>query len=300
MATDWSEERPTIDLVKATVTVPEVAEMLGFEPNSQDKIPSFQNPDERTPSLHLYEDHWYDYSAGVGGDVFDLIAAYEPGVTLNEAVRLIWKRALRAGKEPGDVEHQPVRQVKDFTEELPGHMTVEQWSGWQQLLGVVVPLTCRVSEDGDLLIPHADRDGVYGVKVRTPAGAKSAWPGSQFTKRLYHPFGWVVTPGRNWNPAGIAVIAEGESDSWALASRLPADVFALPSGAQSWKDSWLEDLKPYSDVLLAMDNDKTGQEALTKLLAKIPNSRRLEIPQLAKDVRDALAKFPGWNPAEQL
>ena len=93
METDLAEIQPTIELVKQTVTVPEVAELLGFEPNSQQKIPSFANPDERTPSLHLYEDHWYDYGTGQHGDVIDLVAAAYPGSTINEIVRMVWSRA---------------------------------------------------------------------------------------------------------------------------------------------------------------------------------------------------------------
>lgn len=297
--TDLAEVRPTIELVKQTVTVTEVAEMLGLEPDRHDKITSPWNPDERTPSCHLYEDHFWDFSTGRGGDVIDLVQAIYPELTTMSAVYQIWSKALRAGKEPGDVERQPVRQIKDFSEELEGYAT----GGHPFFDELGPPANCRYDYDSyggvDLLIPHADQDGVYGVKVRHLNGRKDAWPGSQFTKRLYDPLGWRPV---DRDPGAVCIITEGETDCWALQAALPFDeVFALPSGAQSWKDSWLEDLKPFERIWIATDNDTTGVDARHKLLARIgERARTFEVPALAKDVREALSMFPDWDPAAQL
>jgi hypothetical protein len=294
--TDWSEQQPTIELLKQTITVPEVAEMLGLEPNSQGKITSPFNPDERTPSCHLWEDHWYDFSTGKYGDAIDLVRAFDPEMTVPVALNKIWYRALKAGREPGDVEKLPVRQVQDFTEEFylmnaavydDGH--AHPYFGWQKMN---VPANCRIDEAGRLLIPHQDQDGIYGVKVRHPDGRKDAWPGSQFTKRLYDAAGWV---GRFMTTT--AVICEGESDAWALQEHTSAEVFALPSGAGSWKDSWLEDLEPFDKVWLCMDNDRAGDAARDKLTRKIGFLRveHLRVPPLFNDAREAIAG--GWKPS---
>lgn len=298
--TDWSEERPTIELVKETITVPEVAELLGLEANEQDKITSPFNQDERTPSCHLYEDHWYDYSAGKGGDVVDLVRVFYPDMSVPRAVKLIWNRALRAGREPGDVERQPVRQVQDFSQQLAG-LTLDPAiiQGWSEKLGVPIPGNCRHQATVDLLIPHEDQDGVYGVRVRHQDDSKESWLGSQFTKRLYDPFGWGEGYGAI---GGECVITEGETDCWALQSVLHNDdgawppVFALPSGAQSWKDSWLEDLEPFDKVWLCLDNDDAGNKAREKLTRKIGYLKveQLRVPPLYNDARKAIAA--GWRP----
>lgn len=294
--TDWAEQRPTIELVKQTVTVPEVAELLGLEPNSQNKIASFDNPDERTPSLHLYEDHWWDFAAGKGGDVIDLVQAAHPGTTVEQAVRQLWTRALKAGKEPGDVEREPVRQVVDFTGTLEYAFPVVPVTfeaTWEARLGVRPPRGCRGSAD-ELWIPHRDLEGTYGVKVRRADGSKDALTGSQFTKRLYDPDGW--RPRRfSW---AQCIVAEGESDCWALSGvfRWTAPVLALPSGAQSWKDSWLTDLEPFEKVWICTDNDRAGEQAREKLTGKIGylKAEQLRVPPLYNDAREAIAA--GWKP----
>jgi hypothetical protein len=308
--TDWSEERPTIELVKQTVTVAEVAELLGFEPDSSGKITSPWNPDERTPSCHLYEDHFHDFSTGKHGDVIDLVRAFNPDLTVPEAVRKVWLRALRCGKEPGDVERQPVRQVVDFSAELYEYNDDKFIRCSPSDPGVIntpfedlnPPAGCRWDYLRDeLLIPHADQDGVYGVKVRHADDTKSSWPGSQFTKRLYDPHGWAVNDGLFRD---VCVITEGESDCWALQAALSdpelggavPTVLALPSGAASWKDAWLEDLEPFEKVYLCMDNDRAGQAARDKLTRKIGwlKAEQLRVPGLYNDAREAITA--GWKP----
>lgn len=298
MSTDWSEEQPSIELLKSTVTMYDVVELLGLEPDSQGKIISPWNPDERTPSCHVYEDHVYCYSTGHAGDIVDLVQALAPGTSWRKAVWMLWNRALRSGKEPGDVETAPVREVVDFSEELAKYHVGHPL--WADVIGCPLPPTVRQNEvTGDLLIPHQDQDGVYGVKIRAQDGAKTSWPGSQFTKRLYSPWGWQLN-----SYATTAIITEGESDAWHVSAltgdgefdqyRQP-EVFALPSGAGSWKDSWLKDLEPYTRVILIMDNDRAGEQARDKLTRKIGWGRveNSFVPALYNDVREAVAN--GWR-----
>ena len=307
MTIDWSDERPSIDLVKQTVTLPEVAELLGLEPDRNGKIRSPFNPDENTPSCHLYEDHFYDFSTGRGGDVVDLVQLLtrdeETGeqMPFGKAVWMIWNRALRAGKEPGDVEAVAPRNLVDFGEEFYG-MTFEPGSYWPELLGCPLPATVRMEDDGTkLLIAHQDEDGVYGVKIRELNGAKMSWPGSQFTKRLYHPHGWPEWHnGRAAWPGNVAIITEGESDCWHVENIIgltdrPIEVLALPSGAGSWKDSWLRDLDQFDRVVIVMDNDRAGEQARDKLRSRIGwlKVEDAYVPQLFNDVREAV--LAGWD-----
>jgi hypothetical protein len=280
--TDWTEERPTFELVKRTVTLPEVVEMLGLELDSSDKIRPPWRPDERSPSCHIYTDHFYDYGSGTYGDLFDFVQLIDPDVPLSKVLWLIWNRALGSGKEPGDVQAEPVREIVDFTPELSAHPS---WS-----LPVNDPYGRRA--DGEtMLVPHREGKVTYGVKTRGPDG-KRAWPNSMFTHRLYDPWGW----------ASLAlfdhiVICEGESDCWALEDALPeARVLALPSGAGAWKDHWLKDLNGYDEIHLCMDNDRAGKSALDKLISKIGHDRAkpLRVPQLFNDAREALEA--GWTP----
>tara|TARA_R110002073_G_scaffold1632_6_gene11427 strand:- start:157 stop:1005 length:849 start_codon:yes stop_codon:yes gene_type:complete len=279
MNEDFEEVRPTVDLVKQTITMVEVAEMLGYDPDRNDKIRPPWNESENTPSCHIYEDHWFDYSTGKGGDFIDFIQSIDPDMTFGKALWDTWRRALNVGKEPGDVEAIKIRVLEDFTEELQRYPT---WCGVDQY--------GRHGDGSTMLIPHREPGRVYGVKTR--AGRKAAWPGSQFTHRLYHPFGWSIDESRTG-----CLIAEGESDAWALTEQnLGVEVFALPSGAGAWKDHWMSDLERYESVWLCMDNDRAGATAREKLTRKIGFGRaeNLRVPQLYNDAREAIEA--GWIP----
>jgi hypothetical protein len=277
-----------VEAMKQTVTVPEVAELLGLEVGFDGKIVSPFNPDERTPSCHLYDDHFYDYSTGRWGDLFDLLMAFDPGLKMSQAVNKIRMRAVKVGKQHGDVEAEKPRELLDFS-------TRTEWGLYQDSdLHIRYEYDTSMLE-GDLLVPHREPGRVYGVKVRGRDG-KGSWAGSQFTHRLYDPMGWS----KSYFPAPIAVICEGESDCWALRSvpyvEHQADVYALPSGSSCWRDHWLKDLECYGDVRVCMDNDRAGQQARDKLIRKIGYDRCLElkVPQLYGDAREAIDA--GWRP----
>ena len=276
--------------LKQTITVPEVAELAGLDITAGDKIISPWNPSERTPSAHLYEDHIHCYSTGQGGDIFDLVVAINPGATIGDAVKMLHRRAVSVGKEYGDVELAQPRMRKDFRPDIDGFFQLKEFNGIN-LAGF------NVRKSGaEIRIPHQDAEGIYGVKIRNPHG-KSSLPGSQFTLHLYDPYGM------HYPITGVdtLVICEGESDCWAMERALnptdsTVDVWALPSGAATWKEHWLAELQPYQSVWVCMDNDQAGKRARDKLMSKIgyERTRELRVPQLYGDAREALAA--GWQP----
>lgn len=287
----WDELSPDDQLaaLKGTVTVTDVALLIGLEPDSHDKIRSPWNPEERTASCHLYDDHFFDYSTGKGGDIFDLVMALNPGTTLPQAVRAIRSRAVRAGKQYGDVETVVPREIMDFSKELGKLAKLDVYLGLD-----VREFELRQDADGNVIVPHQSPEiGTYAVKVRWKGGGKSAWAGSQPSYRLYDPLRWL-------RPVATTdvVLAEGESDAWALtlATGFEIDVLALPTGVGAWRDHWLEDLKPYSRVYICTDNDKAGHAGREKLTRKIGWGRaeQLHVPPLFNDAREAIAS--GWHP----
>jgi hypothetical protein len=307
---EWSEETPTFELVKSMVTVPEVLELLGIEVTGGNKFRLRE--EDRTPSVHAYEEHYYDYSTGIGGDVVDLVVAVT-GMPVGKALWTIWNRGLRAGMEPGDVERTEVRSVENFYDSIPWQNARDHH--YDALGRRLTPAGCDYdwltsqqyvvpSEDG-LLVPHWDlslfgEDGklrVHGVKIRRHDGAKQAWTGSQFTHRLYE-LCWT-----HQLPVTECWLVEGESDSWALHGHFRSldncdvpPIFALPSGAATWRDTWLEQLASYETVYVCTDNDVAGKSARDKLHSKIGWGRVKDvlIPDLLNDLREALVA--GWQP----
>lgn len=288
-------------MLKTALTMTEVVELCGRDVN-HDKVRPPWNPIERTPSTHLYEDHFYDYGSGRHGDIFDWIgeeflAEGEEPPSLGKRIDRLRMLALKGGKEPGDVDAVPVRKL----ENLDIHFMTDATEPID-ILGYPTSTYGTVVDraTGDVLVPHWEwlEDEsylVYGIKIRGANGQKRSVPGSQFTHRLYHPRGWSGLQ----CPSEVCVITEGESDCWAMTSVLEGqgvDVFALPSGASSWKDAWLPNLASYTEVRLCFDNDRAGEQALDKLTRKIgfDRVRPLRVPPLYNDAREAIEA--GWEP----
>lgn len=289
MSEDWSETKPTIELIKSMVTLPQVLELLGIECTSVGKFRLRE--EDATPSVQAYEDHAYDFGSGKHYDVLDLVMEVK-GWDLWKAMTTIWNRGLRAGLEPGDVETLARPEPIDFAEELSVFPLVYTVPGDVHYGHLYPDPLCRVDAAGNLLIPHR-HDGTHGVKVRSLTGQKSAWPGSQFTAHLYKTHG-------NNRYFETAILLEGESDLWALehfyGDNDMVDVYALPSGAGAWKDHWLEELEGYSKVVICFDNDRAGEAARDKVTRKVGWDRAAQmfVPQLLNDVREAIGR--GWTP----
>lgn len=299
MSTDVTDMdlQEKIDLIRSSLTPLDLADMFELEVH-RDKIISPFNTAERTPSCHLYEDGWFDYGTGKHGDVIDLYRALT-GHGLGRAVNRLLEGAQRMDADPDRVVRKPV-ELPDLTEqwdaEESGDWFIDDWL--PRLSGVAEDELVALHENdmvkfqgGQLLIAHYHEHGIVrGIKIRSATGAKSAVPGSTFACGLYGTWHAVTPP-------PVAVIAEGESDCWALAGfSREADVYALPSGAGLWKDAWLEQLSGYDTIYTAFDNDRAGRNATEKVRKAIGwgRWRELTVPSLFNDCREAMAA--GWEP----
>jgi len=275
------------DQVKATLTMLEVLSILGFEPpNREGKISSLQNRDERTPSLHIYEKDWFDYSTGKGGDVIDF-AMQAKGLTYHEALeRLSDKRfdPMRVKKNrPGikPMENLSVRFREEPEATGQGYQKAEQFveRKWpflqiEDLLDFGVKAT-----DTELWTPHEDASGIIrGVKIRsTSNGSKRAVTGSTFTSQLYKVRELESTP--------LAVLVEGESDLWCVEKWLringlasAAFGYALPSGAATWRPNWKDSFNRHQHTLVCLDDDLAGKLATDRILEELKTATAVAPP----------------------
>jgi hypothetical protein len=304
---DWEEMTvgDKIAAIKATISPRDLVDLLDDLDVIGDKIRSPHNPGERTPSCHLYDDHWFDYSTGKGGDVIDL-AILLTGSTWNAAVGLLARAAQSEDLDIGRIARPAVaEELPDMTDDYQTvarrylSLGLEQQVLADRIPGVL-PNTWRalvknrsVTVEGEtILIPHIHDGVVRGVKVRGVNGQKSAWPGSKFTCGLYR----FNTGVEYWSPTTMCVITEGETDCWALTGLVDADVFSLPSGAGLWRKEWLDELDRYDRIFTAFDNDHAGQQATEKVRASIGwgRWRQLQVPPFYNDVREAI--IVGWKP----
>jgi hypothetical protein len=260
--------------IKRTMTMREVVRIIGLpDPDRSGKIRSIRNPTEKTPSLHLYEYDWHDFSTGDHGDQIDLVQI-ALGVSHMKALEVLSRNATLTVK-PRAMNEVPY-VLSDYTARFQGALegTAQHADDWEKIISEKWPtLTLvdlfkydvKIIDTGALWIPHWVHDPaahmvkVRGIKVRhLPDASKAAVPGSNFTSGLYRPD--LGKAGRH------AVVAEGESDAWVLAKMLEkrdVAVFALPSGASTLKDRFIDQLSFYRTVGLAMDDDEPGDKART-------------------------------------
>lgn len=261
------------------------------------KITSMFNPDENTPSMHVYDDHFHDFSTGKSGDVIELIQIVK---------HCNFATAIEYLEEEADVERLPIRvhiEKRKDVFQMPdllyydGHMrtvipspkgvNLDTWD-WMFEKGI---LGVR-RDDSAVAVIHYDAETgrPNGVKYRHPDGLKTAEPGSEFSKSLY----WV----KSEPMAKSCVILEGESDLWAWmgwADECP-QLFALPCGAGTWRDEWLKTLERFDHIWICMDNDAAGLRARDKIALKVGYGRAefVKLPQLYNDVRAAIIE--DWVP----
>lgn len=280
--------------VKARWTMPLLIEHLTGEPvPANNKIHSIFNPDDMTPSMHIYDDHAHDFSTGWGGDVIALVQAVKRCSFLS-ALEILGEEAdslkLDAVERP-KVERPEFKVPKLYWHQgrevrLPAPRGVTD-AMWNYLFdNRYLALT---DHPGTVAIPHYHAGKIVGVKYRSGTGAKTAEPGSCFTRGLYDV---GLIPG--YQPA---FIVEGESDCWALQGLFftEAGVYALPSGAGTIRPEWFEPLKDYKRVYVCLDNDRAGNEARDKILRLTHwQFDRLDVPPMFNDVREAIAG--GWKP----
>lgn len=283
--------------IKASVGPLDLADSLDLDV-VDGKIHSPYNQADDTPSCHLYEDHFYDYSTGNGGDVIDLYMLLAK-CSWGSAVNRLLKGAMAMDADVGRIQRPTVVEA-DLTDQW--RQLREDYHSYATFwVGQLKPLTAEflwdmhlnnqlIAGEDTMWIPHWHNGKVTGIKIRQRDGRKSAVPGSQFGRGLYF--------ADRWPDNRVAVIAEGESDCWAMAQALDStvNVYALPGGAGLWRDQWLQELQQYGKVYTCFDNDQAGQKATEKVRRAVGWGRwqELKVPQLYNDAREALAA--GWVP----
>lgn len=257
---------------------------------------------EGTDSCAVYEDGWFCFGCGKGGDGIQFmkelgmgwgkIMAYLEGMGLDSTV----ERGPR--KEP---------EVLDMTDTFLREATFKGLVDAEALVQAKWPhLGLRWLQtkagvgvgDYNLLIPHYGLGGlIVGIKTRSllPArlGAKAAYPGSTFTSCLYGP---VRARG-----ASDCWLCEGESDTFTLSHYSEGltngfQVFGLPCGVQTWRDEWLEQLRGYQ-VVICLDADEPGRSAMDRISHRLEKAEIKSYQVSLEDGEDVTSAYlKGWRP----
>lgn len=290
------------DHIKESVSMEQVLELLEMEPpNRQHKIQSISNLADNTPSLHIYHDHWFDYSTGEGGDQIKFVEMVT-GCTFGEALSMLGGKATVSTRSKYGVSRPKLEDLTDrFDSECIGSDSAYARTAgfvagkWPFLdLDDLIGFGVKVTEHA-LWIPHRDRqDVVRGIKVRdTYSGAKHAVKGSRFTSFLYR-----VEAVRQ---SGVALLVEGESDLWCVQKWINSRglggsvrAYALPGGAGTWRDEWTSIFDDHPVTILCLDDDNAGREATLRLTEAIGAHRTGSLVPPGGRVAEAIDDADTW------
>ena len=301
---DFDNQQDLKDYVKANVTMDDVLEMCNIELPNNRKITSIYNPEENTPSLHVYTHDFFDFSTGRGGDQITFVMDHF-GTSYNKALRFLARFTtdlISEGPARNETPEKPIDLTDRFYNEPEGldadyanaRLLISR--KWPTLtLDDLLVFSVRVVRHA-LWVPHfspeAIPSAVRGIKTRSVyTGQKHSVKGSNYRTSLYRA---VNLPG-----AFESVIVEGESDCWTMTKALegiPVQVWALPSGVGLWRDKWIEQLGR-GQVTLCLDGDEAGRKATERIRGRlVENGRRMvkELQPPGGRVSEALAA--GWDP----
>ena len=271
------------------------------------KIRSIYRPDERTPSMHIYEYNYWCYATGQGGDQITFVRD-ALNVGFKQAVMFLAQNRTAYVKPREDTapRWQDLTETfygepegnRDDLERLEDHITMK----WPTLSPeVIFDMGSRLTCNSELWTPHyhpEKPDVVVGVKIRQLYGRqrrKRSVPGSKYMQ-LYQPRGLPT-----FTKSTSVWLVEGESDQWCLQHHFETNgnphveykVLGLPSGAGTIKPSWFEQIAEGAIINVAFDGDEAGTMAAQRVAEELQSVVTIEVP--GGRVAEALAA--GWVPS---
>ena len=260
-------------------------------------------------SVRLEDGTWTDFATGKGGDLLDLISQNQ-NMTLVQSMEWAQKQfnikdrvatAIQSAKPAKKKTYATPRPPKQSnTGEL--HQFLEKRGFPQSSLGDIclrykIYETEALGKGADVVFQFFDSKGQLSLLKNRPLNyeTKSKMGMCKQSDQKQILLGWHTVPIN----ARQVWLVEGEMD-YIAGSEMGFPCLSLPAGAQNltWVDIEWNNLDRFEEIVIAVDQDKPGNECAAKLLKRF-GDRALRVEFPAKDINDLMIEH-GLDVAKQI
>ena len=251
---------------------------------------------EDTASVHIYDDgSWWDYGAGIGGDVIDFVGycvhgtSYRPDVHFTEVVDLL------GGLDIKPLPAQTTRPTPPKPKLTLSMATVQEWHDtmpanrrwyWTQrgLSDTTIDRFLLGWDGRRYTIPAVYRGIPFGVK-RRQSDIDDGIP-AKYVSLTGSRVG-IFNADALWT-AHEVIICEGEIDAMLLC-QVGYNAVSSTGGAGTWKPEWAKFFAGVQRITILYDNDAAGRDGALKVRATLARARIATYPDGIKDAGELFA-----------
>ena len=254
---------------------------------------------EDTASVHIYDDgSWWDYGAGIGGDVLDFVGycihgtTYTPSVHFTEVVDMLGGLDIKplpaVTTRPAPPKPKltlSMSAVQEWHDTMPAD---RRWYWTQRGLTHDTIGRFLLGWDGKrYTIPAIYRGIPFGVK-RRQSDVDDGIPAKYIS--LTGSRVGIFNADALWTAHDV-VICEGEIDAMLLC-QVGYNAVSSTGGAGTWKPEWAKLFAAVRSIVILYDNDAAGRDGALKVRATLARARIATYPDGIKDAGELFASHP--------
>lgn len=284
-----------VDTIKAANPLQSVVERMTGQQIVKHKIRAPWRAED-TPSVHIYDDgSWWDYGAGIGGDVLDFVGycihgtSYNPSVHFTEVVDLLGGLDIKQlpavtnkPKPPKPAVSISMAAVQYWHDTMPA---ARRWYWTQRGLTDATIDRFLLGFDGSrYTIPALYRGVPFGVKRRQSEIA------DKFSDKYVSVAGsrvGIFNADVLWTSRDV-IICEGEIDAMLL-SQVGYNAISSTGGAGTWRAQWATLFAGVPNIVILYDNDEAGRNGALLVRSTLARARIATYPDGIKDAGELFA-----------
>ena len=277
-----------VDAVRASNPLDRTVEQLTGQQIVKHKIYAPWRQED-TPSVHIYEDSWYDYGSGRHGDVIAFVgyykfgSMYDPNTHFKDVVSTLGYDVEAAPPTKREPVEKPklettIEQIRDWHDMMPDGRRA-YWHS-RGLNDRAIDHFLLGWDGKRYIIPGLYKNEPFGIKRRKADDVDDGLE-CKYIQITGSRVG-IFNADTLWKATSV-VICEGEIDAMLLEQHGYRAV-TTTGGAGTWKDEWAKFFAHIKQVVILYDNDKAGVDGAAKVISTITHAKIVTLPPGIKDV----------------